>query len=227
MTYCKNTYIEHTQTNSTKSLVKNIFLVDVYFVKWWIFKFGALQKLLKLGNFQVLDSRVWVKLQQLYNMDKCGLIVYIYVIDKNTLSPHQGLVVEINLSESLPSPLSSLWCWIWDEWNFVEYVKMYQDFFGGKRSRKYFWGMTLENNWLDQVWKIHLCLTVGIRILCDDTADLGGITGHSASPLKSSFDFFFMEKKSMSRKSMLLITSFLLGTRKTEKVHIYALFWLN
>ena len=59
----QNTCIQHTQTKFIQSLVKNIFLVNVYsgiYVKWWIFKFGALHKLLKLGNFQVSDSRVWV-----------------------------------------------------------------------------------------------------------------------------------------------------------------------
>ena len=69
----QNTCIQHTQTKFIQCLVKNIFLVDVYFgiyVKWWIFKFGALHKLLKLGNFQVLDSRVWV------NYNNCTTRIY-------------------------------------------------------------------------------------------------------------------------------------------------------
>ena len=116
-------YSTHSNKVYTVSSEKYIF-VNVYFgiyVKWWIFKFGALQKLLKLGNFQVLDSRVGVRLQQLYNMDKCGLIVYIYVIDKNTLSPHKGFVIQINLSESLPTIVSFRWCWIWNLECYVEY----------------------------------------------------------------------------------------------------------
>ena len=93
LTYCK-TYILNTPKQSLYSLVKNILFWSIYiyfgiYVKWWIFKFGTLHKLLKLGNFQVLDSRVWV------NYNNCTTWIYadwLSLCDwQNTLSPHKGL----------------------------------------------------------------------------------------------------------------------------------------
>ena len=55
----KHMYSTHPNKVYTVSSEKYIFGQRIY-VKWWIFKFGALHKLLKLGNFQVSDSRVWV-----------------------------------------------------------------------------------------------------------------------------------------------------------------------
>ena len=75
------------------------------------------------------------------------------MIDKNTLSPHQGLVVEINLSESLPYPLFFPLFDVEFGINgiLLNMYKLYQDFYVDKQSRKYFWEMILKNNWFDRV----------------------------------------------------------------------------
>ena len=149
------------------------------------------------------------------------------MIDKNTLSPHQGLVVEINLSESLPSPLSSLWCWIWNLRNFVEYVKIFLvandqgNIFGAWHLKII--GLTRFERFIC-VWPLGSVFFATTPLTLEESRDTLRLP--SNHHLTSSS----WKRKACPEKPCFFhntITDFSLSTRKTEKIHTYALFWLN